>query len=62
MRPTRLALTIPMSAVALLYARWEYRGRGELSVLVLIEEEHLLRTFGESYTDFRRSVPRYLFL
>ena len=28
--------------------------------LVLIEEEHLRRTFGESYAEFCRSVPRYL--
>ena len=30
-----LALTIPTSAVALLYARWEYRTRGRLSLLGL---------------------------
>jgi len=28
-----LALTIPVTAVALLYARWEYRKRGKLSLL-----------------------------
>jgi protein-S-isoprenylcysteine O-methyltransferase Ste14 len=30
-----------------------------LHVLVLIEEEHLRRTFGEAYAEFCRSVPRY---
>lgn len=31
-----------------------------LHLLVLIEEEHLRRTFGEPYAEFCRSVPRYL--
>jgi protein-S-isoprenylcysteine O-methyltransferase Ste14 len=31
-----------------------------LHLLVLIEEEHLLRVFGDSYRDFCRQVPRYL--
>lgn len=31
-----------------------------LHLLVLIEEEHLLRTFGERYADFRHRVPRYI--
>jgi len=30
-----------------------------LHLLVLIEEEHLCRVFGERYIDFRRRVPRY---
>jgi protein-S-isoprenylcysteine O-methyltransferase Ste14 len=30
-----------------------------LHVLVLVEEEHLLRTFGEQYVEFCRQVPRY---
>ena len=30
-----------------------------LHLLVLVEEEHLLRTFGESYRKFCRQVPRY---
>ena len=30
-----------------------------LHLLVLVEEEHLLRTFGEQYAEFCRSVPRY---
>ena len=29
-------------------------------LLVLIEEEHLLRTFGEPYAEYKRRVPRYL--
>ena len=31
-----------------------------LHLLVLIEEEHLRRTFGEPYAEFCRSVPRYV--
>ena len=31
-----LALTVPMTTVALLYARWEYRKRGKLTVLGLV--------------------------
>ena len=31
-----------------------------LHVLVLIEEEHLRRTFGTKYAEFCRAVPRYL--
>ncbi len=31
-----------------------------MHLLVLIEEEHLLRTFGDQYADFCREVPRYL--
>ena len=31
-----------------------------LHLLVLVEEEHLRRTFGESYNEFCRKVPRYL--
>ncbi len=31
-----------------------------LHLLVLIEEEHLLRVFGEPYRQFCRRVPRYL--
>ena len=31
-----------------------------LHLLVLIEEEHLRRTFGEAYAEFCRSVPRYI--
>lgn len=30
-----------------------------LHLLVLVEEEHLLRTFGEPYAGFCRKVPRY---
>lgn len=30
-----------------------------LHLLVLVEEEHLLRTFGEPYVEFCRRVPRY---
>ena len=30
-----------------------------LHLLVLVEEEHLLRTFGKPYADFCRKVPRY---
>lgn len=30
-----------------------------LHLLVLVEEEHLLGTFGEQYVDFCRQVPRY---
>ncbi len=35
MLPFLLVLTVPVSAVALLYARWEYRRRGKLTVLGL---------------------------
>lgn len=31
-----------------------------LHLLVLVEEEHLLRTFGEQYRAFCRKVPRYV--
>jgi len=31
-----------------------------LHLLVLVEEEHLQRTFGEPYAEYCRSVPRYL--
>ena len=31
-----LALTVPVTAVALLYARWEYRKRGKLTLLGLL--------------------------
>ncbi len=31
-----------------------------LHFLVLIEEDHLLRTFGEPYAELLRTVPRYL--
>ena len=31
-----------------------------LHLLVLVEEEHLLRTFGEQYVEFCRKVPRYI--
>lgn len=31
-----------------------------LHFLVLVEEEHLRRVFGESYVEFCRRVPRYL--
>lgn len=31
-----------------------------LHLLVLIEEEHLLRIFGDPYAEFRRKVPRYV--
>ena len=31
-----------------------------LHLLVLIEEEHLTRVFGEAYEAFRRRTPRYL--
>ena len=98
-----LALTVPMTTVALLYARWEYRRRGRLTIsgpyrwsrnpqyvglflfllgfalndwslwclaallvvainlhlLVLVEEEHLRRVFGEQYVEFDRKIPRY---
>lgn len=30
-----------------------------LHLLVLIEEEHLSRVFGEQYVEFRRAIPRY---
>lgn len=33
---------------------------GSLHLLVLIEEEHLRRTFGERYAEFCQRVPRYL--
>jgi protein-S-isoprenylcysteine O-methyltransferase Ste14 len=33
-----------------------------LHLLVLVEEEHLRRTFGEQYVDFCQAVPRYLAL
>ena len=33
---------------------------GSLHLLVLIEEEHLQRVFGEPYLEFIRRVPRYL--
>ena len=29
-------------------------------LLVLVEEEHLDRTFGEQYAEYRRKVPRYV--
>ena len=35
MLPFLLVLTVPVTAVALLYALWEYRERGKLSVLGL---------------------------
>jgi len=31
-----------------------------LHLLVLVEEEHLLRTFGKQYVEFCRKVPRYV--
>ena len=31
-----------------------------LHLLVLVEEEHLRREFGDAYTDFSRQVPRYV--
>jgi protein-S-isoprenylcysteine O-methyltransferase Ste14 len=31
-----LALTVPVTTIALLYARWEYRKRGKLTVLELV--------------------------
>jgi len=31
-----------------------------LHLLVLVEEEHLLRTFGEQYVEYCRKVPRYV--
>ena len=31
-----------------------------LHLLVLVEEEHLLRTFGEQYVEFCHKVPRYV--
>ena len=31
-----------------------------LHLLVLVEEEHLLRIFGEQYVEFCRKVPRYV--
>ena len=31
-----------------------------LHLLVLVEEEHLLRTFREQYTEYCRKVPRYV--
>ncbi len=31
-----------------------------LHLLVLLEEEHLLRTFGDQYIEFCRLVPRYV--
>lgn len=30
-----------------------------LHLLVLVEEEHLSRVFGERYVEFRRAIPRY---
>ena len=30
-----------------------------LHLLVIVEEEHLLRTFGKQYVEFSRKVPRY---
>lgn len=30
-----------------------------LHLLVLVEEEHLLRVFGEPYVEFQRAIPRY---
>jgi len=31
-----------------------------IHLLILVEEEHLYRTFGEQYAEFCRTVPRYL--
>lgn len=31
-----------------------------LHLLVLVEEEHLRRVFGEQYVDFYRKIPRYV--
>jgi len=31
-----------------------------LHLLVLVEEEHLVRVFGEAYETFRKKTPRYL--
>lgn len=31
-----------------------------IHALVLVEEEHLHRVFGDTYTEFRRRTPRYL--
>ena len=31
-----------------------------LHLLVLVEEEHLLRVFGKPYAEFRRRTPRYV--
>jgi protein-S-isoprenylcysteine O-methyltransferase Ste14 len=31
-----------------------------LHLLVLVEEEHLYRVFGEQYAEFRRKTPRYI--
>jgi protein-S-isoprenylcysteine O-methyltransferase Ste14 len=36
MLPYLLALTVPVTALALLYARWEYRKRGKLTLLGLV--------------------------
>ncbi len=36
MLPFLLALTVPVTTVALLYARWEYRKRGELTLFGLL--------------------------
>jgi len=30
-----------------------------LHLLVLVEEEHLRRVFGEQYVEFCRKIPRY---
>lgn len=31
-----------------------------MHLLILVEEEHLIRTFGEPYAEYCRTVPRYL--
>ncbi len=30
-----------------------------LHLLVLVEEEHLRRVFGEQYVEYHRAIPRY---
>ena len=50
-----LALTVPVTTVALLYARWEYRKRGKLSVLgltllcAMLFVPHLILEYATTY-------------
>jgi len=55
MKPFLLGLTLPVTAVALLYARWEYRRRGRLGwlslglVCLMIFVPNLLLEYATSY-------------
>ncbi len=39
--------------LAIIYFTWQY------SMIVSLEEEYLFRTFGERFTDYYKSVPRF---